>query len=81
MIPELGHFAVIVALVVSITQSFFALAGGANGNRVWMSVARPAAHVQFALVAVAFGCLAYAFLSNDFSVLDAVGLDVCRRVV
>jgi cytochrome c-type biogenesis protein CcmF len=70
MIPELGHFAVIVALVVSITQAFFALAGGATGNRVWMSVARPAAHVQFALVAVAFGCLAYAFLSNDFSVLN-----------
>ncbi|UCH49681.1 MAG: heme lyase CcmF/NrfE family subunit [Betaproteobacteria bacterium] len=70
MIPELGHFAVIVALMVSITQSFFALAGAARGNRLWMSIARPAAHVQFALVALAFGCLAYAFLSNDFSVLN-----------
>ncbi len=70
MIPELGHFAIIVALMVSITQSFFSLAGAARANRVWMSVARPAAHVQFALIALAFGCLAYAFLSNDFSVLN-----------
>ena len=70
MIPELGHFAVIVALMVSVTLSFFSLAGAARGNRVWMSVARPAAHVQFVLVALTFGCLAYAFLSNDFSVLN-----------
>jgi cytochrome c-type biogenesis protein CcmF len=70
MIPELGHFAVIVALMVSVTLSFFSLVGAVRGNRVWMSVARPAAHVQFGLVALAFGCLAYAFLSNDFSVLN-----------
>ena len=34
-----------------------------------MAVARPAARAQFVLVAIAFGCLAYASSTNDFSVL------------
>jgi cytochrome c-type biogenesis protein CcmF len=72
MIPETGLFAIIVALMVAITQSFLSLVGAARGNRQWMSVARPAAYVQFMLVAVAFGCLAYSFLNNDFSVLNVV---------
>ncbi len=70
MIPELGHFAIIVALFVAGAQSIFSLVGAARGNRRWMSVSRPAAHAQFALVALAFVCLAYSFVSNDFSVLN-----------
>ena len=35
-----------------------------------MAVARPAARGQFLFVAIAFGCLAYSFLVNDFSVLN-----------
>jgi len=70
MIPELGHFAIIVALFVASAQSIFSLVGAARGNRLWMSVSRPAAHAQFALVALAFACLAYSFVNNDFSVLN-----------
>ncbi len=70
MIPEFGLFALIVALMVSIAQAFLSLIGAARGNWRWLAVTRPAAHVQFALVALAFICLAYAFLSNDFSVLN-----------
>ena len=70
MIPELGLFAIIMATMVAISQAFFSLAGAARGNRQWMSVARPAAYMQFVLVATAFACLAYSFVSNDFSVLN-----------
>ena len=53
MIPELGNFAVILALLVACIQAFCSLVGAARGNTVWMSVARPAAHALFLLVVVA----------------------------
>jgi len=56
--------------LVACVQAFCSLVGAARGNAVWMSVARPAAHALFLLVVVAFACLAYSFLSNDFSVLN-----------
>ncbi len=68
MIPELGHFALILALLLAITQAILPLYGAQKGNLRLMSVARPAAQGQFVFVAFAFGCLAYAFLHNDFSV-------------
>ena len=70
MIPELGHFALIVALCIALTQAVLPLVGAARGNVAWMSVARPAAQGQFVFVAFAFGCLAYSFVANDFSVLN-----------
>ena len=71
MIPELGHFALILALTVALVQSLLPLAGASTNNPVWMAVARPAAAAQFLLVAVAYACLTYAFVNNDFSVLLA----------
>ncbi|HUW51745.1 MAG TPA: heme lyase CcmF/NrfE family subunit [Sulfuricella sp.] len=70
MIPELGHFALILALLLALTQSILPLAGAARNAPAWMAVARPAAQAQFLFVAIAFGCLAYSFLVNDFSVLN-----------
>ncbi|MDD5241924.1 MAG: heme lyase CcmF/NrfE family subunit [Sulfuricella sp.] len=70
MIPELGHFALILALLLALTQSILPLAGAARNAPSWMAVARPAAQAQFLFVATAFGCLAYSFLVNDFSVLN-----------
>ena len=68
MIPELGHFALILAFCLALAQAGFALTG-AHWNRVaWMNVARPAAAGQFVFVALSFGCLAWAFLHNDFTV-------------
>jgi cytochrome c-type biogenesis protein CcmF len=70
MIPELGHFALIVALCIALTQAIIPLAGAARGNVLWMNVARPAAQGQFVFVAMAFACLAYSFVANDFSVVN-----------
>ena len=70
MIPEIGHFALILALLLAVVQGVLPIAGAARGNAVWMAVARPAAQGQFTFVAIAFGCLAYSFINNDFSVLN-----------
>src|SRR5271157_5315236 len=69
MAPELGIFALILAFVLSLSQAFFALVGAWRGKRVWMSVARPAVTGQFVFVVMAFACLVYSFVNNDFSVL------------
>jgi cytochrome c-type biogenesis protein CcmF len=69
MAPELGVFALILAFVLSVSQAFFGLVGAWRGKPEWMSVARPAVAGQFVFVAVAFGCLVYSFVNNDFSVL------------
>ena len=63
MIPELGQLALSLALAVALAQGILPLA-----NTAWGDVARSAAQVQALLVAFAFGCLTYAFVSNDFSV-------------
>ena len=70
MIPELGQFALVLALCLALVQCVLPIAGAARGNAAWMAVARPAAHGQFVFVAIAFGCLAWSFVNNDFSVLN-----------
>ncbi len=69
MIPELGHFALILALLLSIAQTVFSLGGAARGHTGWMAAGRSAVVGQFVFVAVAFGALTYAFVQRDFSVL------------
>ncbi|HET7671645.1 MAG TPA: heme lyase CcmF/NrfE family subunit [Burkholderiales bacterium] len=68
MIPEIGQFALALALAVALVQAVVPLLGAHNGNAAWIAVARPAAQAQTLLVAFAFGCLTYAFVTNDFSV-------------
>jgi cytochrome c-type biogenesis protein CcmF len=68
LIPELGHFALIVALLLALTQAILPLIGAQRGNLTLMAVARPAAQGQFVFSLLAFGCLAYSFMVNDFSV-------------
>jgi cytochrome c-type biogenesis protein CcmF len=73
MIPELGNFALMLAAVVAVMQGVLPIAGTLVRNPqtqvTLQSLARPTAALQFVLVAFAFGALASAFLSNDFSVL------------
>ena len=71
MIPELGHFALILALTMALSQSVLPLIGAKTGNVAWMALARPSAWGQFLFVGLAYGCLTYAFINNDFSVLLA----------
>ncbi|MGI9027205.1 MAG: cytochrome c biogenesis protein CcsA, partial [Burkholderiaceae bacterium] len=69
MIPELGHFALWLALGVSAVLGTMPMIGAARRRSDWMALARPSARVLFALIAFAFVCLAVSFAGNDFSVL------------
>jgi cytochrome c-type biogenesis protein CcmF len=69
MIPELGHFALVLALLLSVAQVVFGLGGAARRNDAWMAAARSAVVGQFMFVAIAFAVLASAFVERDFSVL------------
>jgi cytochrome c-type biogenesis protein CcmF len=71
MIPELGHYALILALLVSLVQGILPLVGSHRNNAAWIGLARPSVLALWLLVAFAFGCLTYAFIVNDFSVLYA----------
>jgi cytochrome c-type biogenesis protein CcmF len=69
MAAELGVFSLILAFVLSLSQAFFGLTGAWRGRPVWMAVARPAVTGQFVFVIMAFACLVYSFVNDDFSVL------------
>ncbi|MDH4276398.1 MAG: heme lyase CcmF/NrfE family subunit, partial [Gammaproteobacteria bacterium] len=71
MIPELGHFALIIALMLALTQCVLPLIGAQRGIVSWMAVARPAAVGQFGFILIAFACLVYTFVTNDFTVVYA----------
>ncbi len=72
MIPELGHFLLLLALAASLVQGVLPLIGAHRNARDWMQLARPLAGIQGTLVASAFACLAASFARNDFSVLYVV---------
>ena len=71
MIPELGHFALILALCISLAQTVFTLAGAHFGYARWIALARPTAFAQFAFVLLSYICLTVVFLNHDYSVLYA----------
>ena len=70
MIPELGNFTLILALLLAITQGTLPIIGAARGIPSWIALARPVVQGQFVFLAIAFGCLAYSFVNNDFSVMN-----------
>ncbi|RZT36353.1 heme lyase CcmF/NrfE family subunit [Cupriavidus agavae] len=73
MIVELGHFALICALLASLVQAALPLAGAARGFVPWMALARRTAVLQWLLVLAAYLALTLAFVGNDFSVRYVAG--------
>ena len=69
MIPELGQFALVLALLLAAAQAVFGLWGAHRAEPRFMAVVRPAVAGQFVLVSTAVGALIYAFVNFDFSVL------------
>ena len=69
MIPEIGHFALILALALAACQGILPMIGAHKNDAAMMSVARTAAYGQLFFVAVSFACLIWAFVVSDFSVL------------
>ena len=68
MIPELGHFALILALCMALVLAVVPIAGAMRSVAGWVVVARPAAYGQLLFVLVAYACLTHSFLVHDFSV-------------
>src|SRR5512134_2723743 len=70
MVPEIGQFALICALMLALVQGTMPLAGAQKGIPAFVALAKPAAQGQFVFVAIAFGCLAWSFVNGDFSVVN-----------
>ncbi|QDE39294.1 heme lyase CcmF/NrfE family subunit [Luteibacter pinisoli] len=68
MIPELGQFALILALLLAAVQGVLPMIGAWRNNGALMAIARPAAAGQAVFVFAAMGILVHAFLVYDFSV-------------
>src|SRR5215469_8996066 len=69
MLPELGHFALILALLLAGLQAFFGIAGPAFARDRWSGAVTSAVAGQAVMVATAVACLVTSFVGNDFSVL------------
>ena len=73
MLPEIGHFALILALCVVLIQGTLPLLGAHQNRPLWMALARPSALASALLVMLAFACLTAAFVQNDFSLVYVAG--------
>jgi len=68
MLVEIGHFALVLAMLVALVQAVVPLVGASARSRALMDLARPAALLQFGLVAIAFAVFMRAHIISDFSV-------------
>jgi cytochrome c-type biogenesis protein CcmF len=68
MFAEIGNFALIIALMLSILLAIYPMWGAYKNHHQMMSMAKPLAIGMFVFTAFAYGCLTYAFISDDFSV-------------
>ena len=68
MIAELGHFVLILALLVAIAQSIVPLVGARSNDLSLMRFGDVAGQLVFFSCLFAFGCLTYLYMVSDFSV-------------
>jgi cytochrome c-type biogenesis protein CcmF len=69
MIAELGHYALVLALAISLIQAVVPLWGVRSGDAVLLGVAGPTAVAQLVFIAVAFAALTWCHVASDFSLL------------
>jgi cytochrome c-type biogenesis protein CcmF len=70
MMVEAGHFALVLALALALTQSIVPMVGARLREPVLMGVASSTAVAQFAFALFAFGALTMAYVVSDFSVVN-----------
>jgi cytochrome c-type biogenesis protein CcmF len=70
MIIEIGHFALVLAFALSLAQFAVPLVGARIGDERMMAVGGPTAMAGFALTALSFAVLTYAYVQSDFSVVN-----------
>lgn len=69
MLPEIGHFALILAMMFALALALIPLYGYVKHNEILLASAKPLTYVMTALTALSFLILAIAFAQDDFSVL------------
>ena len=72
MTPEIGHFALALALAMAIVQSVLPILGAARGNILWMQSAKWSSLGQVFFASIAFFALLQAFVLSDFTVKNVV---------
>jgi cytochrome c-type biogenesis protein CcmF len=72
MAPEIGHYALVLALVLALVQSVAPIVGAARRDAALMGMAPATALAICALVALSFAALTWAYVVSDFSVLNVV---------
>jgi cytochrome c-type biogenesis protein CcmF len=72
MIPELGHFALILALLLAVAQSLLPLIGAQRADARLMASGVPLASAGFVAIALSFAALMWAYAVNDTSVINVV---------
>ena len=70
MIVELGHFALVLSLIVALILSAIPVYGAFRRDEAMMALAPVGSILLFALVAFAFGVLMHAHFTSDFSVMN-----------
>jgi len=70
MIPELGLFVTILALITSLLQALLPLIGATRGKPAMMQAGCRAATASFLMVTLSFGALMFAHVTDDFSVMN-----------
>ena len=68
MMPELGHYALVLALALGLIQSVAPIVGAKSRDAALMRLATSTALMQFVLVALSFGALVACYVTSDFSV-------------
>src|SRR3546814_14474408 len=72
MVPELGHFALILALAVAAVQGSLPAIGAARRGHAPLALAGPAPVVHFLLLGLASYALVYAFVVPALTVAPVV---------
>ena len=70
MIAEIGHFALVLALMLALVQAVVPLVGARRRDRGLMGVAGSTALAQFGFVVIAFTALMACYVQSDFSVAN-----------
>ncbi len=70
MIPELGHYALVLAFALGVVQGCVPFYGAQRNDPVLMSTAGPTAVAQFGFIGISFAALTAAYVGSDFSVVN-----------
>ena len=70
MIAELGHYALVLALAITLVQSIIPFWGARTGDEVLMASGTSSAIAVFFALGLSFAALTYAYVTSDFSLAN-----------